>query len=753
MRDLSPDQPADSSDAVVQAVELESNAIDRTRRDTVRNVSLVVVVTTALGSTIGVERSGRLVLCAVLVLVGVAWAVAGYLLPRRSCSTWLSLAGLVAVAVGAALNPDPTRRADASTVAFVITYFGIVLYSRRAGVLWVLGGAAGLVAVLWRTELPVTVGGTELNARWFVLGQLVVSAAWLWRVWPREMDRARQRDARMVEFERDRVEAIRLQERVRVARETLVHTHETILNDLRYAITTDNPDRRRLAEQLAARRAAITPMPRRATVASVVNTLATEERLAFRLTADGDDVELDRRQAGAIAAVLRESIRNAQRYGGATTFSVSTSGADGRITLRFRHDGAPSPTQMSAGIGRAIVIDESLAAIGGSAEPHPQGLDIKLPDAQSSPADDYLETADLGRVALSVVPAGNAIGGIPFVVLLALADGAASSVVAAVVVGVAVILGAFATARRRLSPVGTTAIAIAAAFVPLAASVANVRCDWADVALIVGTLTGYSLSAGMVWSPSRRWWWLGLGWVGTMVLLYVSLPDDCAGTTPATLRAAALPIAFVALVYWSQRRTLRLARRAQVLRRRQAAEVAAADAALEVSRELQDTVAEATALMTAVAEGAPLDETTRTRLRCIDAAIRSTIQVDPVAAGGLTRAARDIVGTATTAGVPLRVLALRDSGNHEPLHPDIASALGALARASTEGTAVIQVLSAPGQDVLILTTTPEAASRARLSADWQVRRGNDDAILERSDDSAVAVALVTRSLPDEVRHG
>ena len=191
-------------------------------------------------------------------------------------------------------------------------------------------------------------------------------------------------------------------------------------------------------------------------------------------------------------------------------------------------------------------------------------------------------------------------------------------------------------------------------------------------------------------------------------------------------------------------------RRAQGRRRRRATELAAADAALDVSRQLHDTVSEATALMSTVAEGAEIDDALRNRLRCLDAAIRAAIQTDPLTSGGLTQAARDIVLFAVDVGIPLRVLALRDSGDQRPVDPAIVDALGALVVSSVEGTAVLQVLSAPGQDVLLLTTTPAAAERSLLPRDWQVSNGPDDAVLEWSDDSAVVVAVVTRVqvLPD-----
>ena len=737
-----PDELDSAGDSLVRQVELETTGVQQTVRDTVCYASALIVVVAGIAGVLTLEPSSAMS----LGWWAVAVALAGVALVshRRQPLPWVSLAALACTAVAVLSNPSAGIRADGSTIIIALTYFGVVLLPQRRGLVAVAAGAVALVcAVLW-LELRTDTSTVTSATRWILVAQLVVSALWLWWVWDAELEDVRRRDRQMVELERDRLNAIRLRERVRIARDTLVHTHETVLNDLRYTITTPEPDRQRLGEQLALRRAAIALLPQRPTVASTVAAVVESEGLGRAITVSGPDADLEQRHADALASVLVEVIRNAQRYAAAQSFSVVSATSDDMLSVAIRHDGATNDDSASPGIGRSIVIEESLVAIGGSARPALRGFDLVLPVGGSNLHADDRHVPDIARATLSVVTAGNAVGGVPHLVLLASTSASAYSLLATALALLAIAVGAHATLRRRIGVVGGLVLAATGAAVPLLLSRMDLGCDDADVAVIVSTLTGYALCSAAVWTPNRRWWWAGTGWIASVAVLYDSLPQSCSGTTAASIRAAALPVGCLIFVFWSQNHAVQRGRDAQLVRRQQASEVAAAVAALDISRQLNDTVAEATDLMTTVAEGADLDDTLRTRLRCLDAAIRAAIQSDPVTSGGLTQAARSLVSAAVDVNIPVRVLTLRDSGDLQPVSPAIMQALVALVTASIEGTAVVQVLSTPGQDVLLLTTSSAAATRSGLDRNWTSNDGSDTAELEWSDDSPVVVAVVTR---------
>jgi len=534
-----------------------------------------------------------------------------------------------------------------------------------------------------------------------------------------------------------------------------VRTHETVLNVIRYVLTTERPDRARLAEQLALRQGELSMAPTSATVGTVASSIADGEGLGQSLHVTGGQVVLDRRQAEVLDSVLREVVRNATRHAGASALQIAAEQLGSVVSVRVRHNGRPSGSATGSGIGTALVIDESLASIGGSVVPHPDGMDLHVPQAEHAVDDDETGVSDLGRIALSAVTAGNTIGGLPYAAALALGVRSLAAVTIAGCVALATLIGASAASRRRVRLAWTLACTIAATAATLVAASLGRGCEWTEVAAILATLCGFAVTSAAVWAPIKGWWALGIPWAGAVLWFTSSIPGTCTGTTKASLRAAALPLALLALISWSQHRTTRLARREQLLRRRQAAEVAAAAAALDMSQRLQQSVERATAIMLGVANGDELDEAERTALRCLDASIRAAIQVQPGLAGGISMAALALTRAASAAGVPVRVLLLRDSGDARPVAAEVVELAQRLLEASSEGTAVLQVVTAPYEDLLIVTTTVAAARRAGMTEPLSRSVGPDEFSFDGVDgdesDDEVAVAFVRRIIKRRVR--
>jgi len=263
--------------------------------------------------------------------------------------------------------------------------------------------------------------------------------------------------------------------------------------------------------------------------------------------------------------------------------------------------------------------------------------------------------------------------------------------------------------------------------------------------VVISTLSGFALCSSLVWSSQRRWWSLGLIWVAVTALASRSMPPDCSGTTGASFRAAALPVLFFVLITWSLRRSARAAERRVHVARQQAADTALASTALDASLALQGAVGEATALLEFVADGHDLDDERRTRLRCLDAVIRAAVQVDPDQCGGIALAAHRLVIDATAHGVPVRVLTLRDSGERTPVSAALMETLRAFVPRNAGGAVTLQVLSGPGQDVLMLTLEGAAARHAQSLGSRAIREGIDELSFE-ADEPDLGVVFLRRSI-------
>lgn len=730
----------------------EESSIRRSRHETIRVGSLLVVlVLAAVGLRARQQGSG---VSDVVILLSVLLAVTGAV--ARRALPWLSLGGIAGGVIATSLVVDNRWRADASTAVFVLAYFGVVLLPRRRALVWIAVPVGLWVIVAPPAAITVPLFGSSVNLRWLGLLQLVVSSLLLWFIWERELEAAGERDRVTLERERDRLDALQMQERLRAWRRMLVQTHETVLNDIRYVLASDVPDAQRLSEQLRSRERELVPAVPRETVGSIAGKVAASEGLAKVQLVD-TEVRLTRRQAEAFTAALREVVRNAQRHASVSSMHLrciaSPSGKPGGLTVQVRYEQGALLSLESPGIGRAMVIDGSLESIGGSSRVVSGGIDILLPTNVSERDDEAVATSDVGRVVLSAVTVGNTIGGSFYSVALLIGKPGLLSFGALLASVVATLGGAVAMRFRSLSGEGMLAVVLGASAAAVLASRASAGCGWSEVAVIVATLSGFSLCAALVWAPSARWWLLGLLWVAAMMEVSRSLPESCGGTTSASFRAAVLPGAFFVVITLSLRSASRSTRRRMELQRVQISELAEADAAEAASQVLHDAVREATTIMGRVADGVGLDPSGRERLRCLDATIRAAVQVDPGQAGGISMAAKELVDVATERGVPVRVLTIRDSGDRTPVAPELIDFLKRVLPERGAEPAVIQVLVGPADDTLVVTTSRTAAHRGGVTASITRTDGPDELSFDAddADDSDIAVMFLRRERRGEMR--
>lgn len=345
---------------------------------------------------------------------------------------------------------------------------------------------------------------------------------------------------------------------------------------------------------------------------------------------------------------------------------------------------------------------------------------------------------------LSAGAAGNAVGGALHYLLAALAYGAQGATLA-LCAGVTAATAGWASWRRRPIPGWVALLALATGIaVPLIAADMMSVCSAVELPLAISTLSSIAAAGVIIWAPSLHWLWLLVGNAATMLYLAVSAADGCRhAATPGFIAALIAPILAV-IVAVGLRTSLRRFAEADARRREAVRQSAAAAAASDFGDALYEAVDSATAILREAADRMELGAGARMALRCRDAEIRASIQVDPGTAGTFALAGRAVVRQAGVAGVPVRVLALRDSGDRRPLPTEVVDTVQRLVLGADDGSATVQALAGHGEDTLVVTCSHGAALRSGVFADWRCSFEDGLADLDMSDPSTPAMLMVQR---------
>lgn len=674
----------------------------------------------------------------VALALSMTFAIVGTTLRRKSLGLWLIDAALVCLLIIGMLSDAPPVPLLVMGV-YAAVFFAIFLSSRTAGLAWIVVGIAAQTLLAQLAPSYVAVGGLEVNVGIAAVIQMAVTGLWLWWAWHAIADSASDQDRQAMARESEIGKAILLQERTVAWREAITRTHETILNDIRYVLRAPTLDRGRLREQLLTTRDVRTALNagarRQVDLADVVR---QEFSGSVRLDDEvGKDLPLD-----VLEPVVREIVRNIERHAGATAVCVSCEAGDGQVRLVISDDGDVAPSGSAPSIGRSIVVWESLSELGGRVEEGPHRAVITVPTRAAPPA----ATREPLRILLSVVLAGSALGGsLQFVLLLAGSSPAFASVTLAAFV--VTLLATAVVMRRRVASDGVVLVAaVAVAAVPWFLAVLPGPCPDNALALSTMNLSIDAFFGLLLCARSWRLWILVAPVVAGVLALALGFGSGCVTLTAGILvNSIVLVPVFIGLSLYSAAYAERRQREEGELWRREIAERARAEIAVDLARYLEDSVEQAWNLLWAIAEGAPLDDACRRRLRTLESAIRAAIQVDPQAAGGVTLAARNLVEKAVQRDIPVHVRALRGSRDDgRPLPPEILDLLERALLADPGHQASIHVFTDGEQDYLALTTTIGAAREAGILPEdsWRVADVSVEASLTEEDAGSSAEVLV-----------
>jgi len=643
-----------------------------------------------------------------------ALAVAGLLWRRQPWAAWLSLAA-IALVVGIGLA-TPGSRVDTLVMGtYTVIFLAILITSRPWGLAWIGLGVLAMSLVVTRSDLVVQAGTLTVPVGSVAVVQMVVAGTWLWWAWHAALEQAARRDAQAAEQEQVIAESIALQERTLAWRDTITRTHETILNDLRYILRSPEIDRSRLREQLLTTRDRRAQPPRGSvTPPGVEGISGIESRLREEFTGSLDLHLLTSSppslQVAEVEPILVEIVRNVARHSDARHIEITIDDAGSDLRITVADDGSTSPAAAAPpGIGRSVVMGETLSARGARLDEQPHRTVITLPQEPPS------ATAP-GRalpVLFSVVLVGSSLGGsVQFLLLLAGASltylPVTFAACALTALGVVVVL--------RGCPVGlavtSTAAALAAA-VPWGLAAAQPVCAEPPLVLTTINLSLNAFFAILLWARNR-WTWLLVApaLVGVVALDLVPAVGCPLQGVDVLLSSAILIPAALLLSWLGSRSAARWEREDRQRWQAEIVEMARAEADLDVARGLGDSIDRAWKLMWEIADGAELDDERRRQLRTADSSIRSALQVDPRTSGAFVLAARQVVAASVLCDIPIHVRALRGSPDTRPLPADFISRLSDMVTADPDAEVSIHVFCDGYDDYLAVTLPAPAAARA-----------------------------------------
>ena len=712
---------------------------------------LLVVVSSIQGARVWaslnpVEHAG--------LLTALTFALVGALLSRDAIGLWLCDAGVLVLALTALVGPAGSPAwIPMPNVASYSAFMAIVLTGRRAGLVIALAGAA-LVGMIWlRQPTNIVAGGLELWGGWIVVIQVLVTGLAAWWAWNTLVAEVSSNDlAHEVQAESvDR--ALADQARAQQWRATAARLHETLLNSIRYTITTAEPDRQTLRAQLDA--TAIAPSPPLPGPTSLERLLASAlaDPVASKVAQLPRVVPPETVAPPvfeATRAALVEVVHNAVSHGGATTVSVEVEVTpEGILVLRARDNGSGLPVRPRPGMGVNDTLSSSLATVGGSARfltSDADGACVVITVPTTLAEANHLRTRpepppfDMGRLLVTAPLASACVAGLLYLLtlgpLLALDRTGGAHHWLTIAFGIAGSLIAVSVVIRRrhtTSLVGLGLIAVPA-LVPWLLRTAQYGCvDEASVASVLN-VAGFAVIVIAAWSRLAVAFAGITTWAVGGFVLISTLPTECHhGIDLAIVNSLILLPLTLAVASAGVRATQRAASRQAATHGAEISERSRALAEADLNADLAGAADAARDILVAIADGAELDASTTRRLEYADARIRMSIQVDPSHSGAFCRTARRLVEAALGSGIPVTVRAIGSSADTRPLPAPLEAALEAAVMGTRSHTPTLQAFTDGVDDHLSLLIDHEALAVAGLVLD-HTRTFDDVTVVAVSDD-------------------
>jgi hypothetical protein len=180
----------------------------------------------------------------VFVAASIPFFIAGVVFSKRALGLWLFLPLLMLLLLGGLVYPESSPRWIAGVLLVsYMSYIWAVLAPRWWGLIALVLGPILLLAV-WRPRpTNVIAGGLALADGSLAVIQLVAATAMIWWAWNSLRGEADRTDADLAVLDAHTSESMLVTERAAMWRLTGTRLHESVLNSLRYLITSPTVDR------------------------------------------------------------------------------------------------------------------------------------------------------------------------------------------------------------------------------------------------------------------------------------------------------------------------------------------------------------------------------------------------------------------------------------------------------------------------------------------------------------------------------
>jgi hypothetical protein len=572
-----------------------------------------------------------------------------------------------------------------------------------------------LTVMIIKVGIPTKFFVNEVPIRTFSVVQLLVVAFWFYHSWYKQLEFVKTRDILNQRLAESRESAIALQERTRTWRELLIHTHETVLNDIRSVVDSKDLDFKELKKQISSRREAIAqPRSSELIFSDLMAEVQEQVQIQIDLNISGAGTQVPSIVYSALRSVIIEVSRNFQRHTGATKITPKATLIYGILRIELFHNGKDSTSAHNSGIGEGIVIKETLDEINGKLFRRINGVEISIALMMRQQTSRNLGATDVIRNAVSTVNASNAVGGFLFPISLMVQTNSMERFAGLTTL----LLTAFAAfVNWKKLPLNNVYILISSSIGLLHAVstfYAISQTYMIDI-LAINTLTaGFALVSILTWVEAPKLWFAGLPWLLGVFAFRSQLDSETSRTALSSLYTSLALTPFAAAALYGVTRGQQRLRESEDLSQTEIRERAAAAAVSDLAKELDNAIIKATQTLQEISKEEKVSTANKNALLRQDGLIRAIIQVDPKTSGGFSKAALEIVQHAVAQDVNIKVLTVRDQGRLIEIDDRLLDELKRIVQSARDSKTTIQVLANSESSILVIKVSGATAKRASL---------------------------------------
>ena len=651
-----------------------------------------------------------------LVLTSYVLLLSSAMLRRRNISPALALSSFFVTSNTLTFfGPTIDIIAASAPGIFLSVILGISTLPKKWIPTLVVVNVIHLTVMIIKVGIPTKFFVNEVPIRTFSVVQLLVVAFWFYHSWHKQLEYVKSRDILNQRLSESRESAIALQERTRTWRELLIHTHETVLNDIRSVVDSKDIDFKELRKQINSRRETIAkPNSTEPIFSDLMAEVQEQVQIQIDLNISGAGTGIPPNVYAALRSVIIEVSRNFQRHTGATKITPKATLIYGILRIELFHNGKDSTSAHNSGIGEEIVIKETLDEINGKLFRRINGVEISIALMMRQQTSRSLGATDVIRTAVSTINVSNAVGGFLFPISLMVQTNPAERIAGFTTL----LLSAFAVfVNWKKLPLNRFYVLMACgiAFIHGVTTFFAVSgTSLIDILAINSLTAGFALVSILTWVDSLKWWSAGLPWLFGLIAFRTQIDPETSQTAISSLNTSyVLPLFAAAALYGVIRSQERL-RESEDLSQTEIRERAAATAVSDLAKELDTAIIKATQTLQDISKEEKVSTANKNSLLRQDGLIRAIIQVDPKTSGGFSKAALEIVRHAVTKDVNIKVLTVRDQGRLIEIDDRLLDELKRITQSARDSKTTIQVLANSDSSSLVIKISGATAKRASL---------------------------------------